>query len=100
MVISPAKEQFKVDVKGQSSRNFWLIQRRGEDPNLFFILVFLPKVGNPPQYFILSCAEMMKNRDEYEQHIAQQGGTYRDDLGGMNFSTVLKYEDCWEILPA
>jgi len=99
MVISPKKAQFKVDVKGQSSRNFWLGQRRGDDPNLYFILVYIPGVGKPPQFFILRCAEMMAKREEYQRYIEAKGGKYRDDLGGMNWGTALAYEDRWEVFP-
>lgn len=98
LVLTPEKKQIKVDVKGQSTRNFWLVQRREEDPDLYFILVYIPPLEEPPQYFILSCAEMMTKRKEYEEHIKAKGGKYRDDMGGMNWKSTFEFENRWHIL--
>jgi hypothetical protein len=87
-----------VDVKGQSTKNFWLIQRRVPNPGHFFILVFLPPQHAPPQYFIISSAELMFLREEYKQS-ALARGKYRDDLGGIIWSTALHYGSKWDTLP-
>ena len=99
LVVSPARRQFWVDVKGQSTRNFWLIQRRERCEHLFFILVYLPKGEDPPRFFVLSCTEMMKKREEYRKHIESTGGKYKGDMGGMNWTTAFEHEDDWSILP-
>jgi hypothetical protein len=91
---------FTVDVKGQSKKNFWLIQPREPDPNHYFILVFLPKISQPPRFFILSCEELMKRREEYKQSVLARGEReYKDALGGINWSTAFDYEDKWDALP-
>jgi len=95
---SPNGSQFTVDVKGQSTKNFWLIQPRVPDPRHFFILVFLPKQNTPPQYFIISSDKLMCLREEYKQS-ALARGKYRDDLGGINWSTALQYGGKWDTLP-
>jgi len=97
-VESPNGQIFTVDVKGQSTRNFWLIQRRGHSPNHFFILVFLPKNLEQAEYFILSSVELMKRRAEYEVQ-SKKRGKYRDDMGGINFKTAYDYKDEWGSLP-
>ena len=99
IVVSPNKEEFVVDVKGQSTRNFWLVQAREQRDDLYFILVYLPKDFEHPKYFILSCAELLAKRDEYRKHIEARSGKYRDDLGGMNWGTAMAYENCWSTLP-
>lgn len=99
LVVSPKQSQFMVDVKGQSTHNFWLVQARENRDDLFFVLVYLPKDFEQPQYFILMCAEMMAKRDEYRKHIEARSGKYRDDLGGMNWGTAMTYENCWGTLP-
>lgn len=99
LVVSPNNTEFMVDVKGQSTRNFWLVQAREQRDDLYFILVYLPKDFEQPKYFILSCAELLAKRDEYRKHIEARSGKYRDDLGGMNWSTALAYENCWDTLP-
>src|SRR4030042_2373656 len=60
LVKSPNGKQFTVDVKGQSTKNFWLIQPRVLNPEHFFILVFLPQQNLPPQHFIMSSDELMR----------------------------------------
>jgi hypothetical protein len=99
LVVSPEQRHFMVDVKGQSTRNFWLIQRREPREDLYFILVYLPKGEEPPRFFVLSSTEMMKKREEYRKHIESTGGKYRDDMGGMNWTTAFEHEDDWSILP-
>lgn len=99
VVVSQNETEFMVDVKGQSTRNFWLVQARENREDLYFVLVYLPKDFAQPRYFILSCAEMLAKRDEYRKHIEARSGKYRDDLGGMNWSTALEYEDRWGTLP-
>jgi hypothetical protein len=97
-VQSRAGTLFTVDVKGQSSRNFWLVQRRLRNPSHFFVLVYLPPHLAQPRYFVLSSDELMRRRDEYEQQSLLRG-KYRDELGGMNWSTAYEYENRWDVLP-
>ncbi|WP_148212916.1 hypothetical protein [Citrifermentans bemidjiense] len=98
IVQSPGGYPFTVDVKGQSTKNFWLIQRRPDNAAHYFILVYLPPAFEPPRFFVLSCSQLMGHRAEYEQASTVRG-KYRDDLGGMNWSTALSHEGQWEILP-
>lgn len=99
LVQSPNGTQFIVDVKGQSTKNFWLIPRREPNPNHYFILVYLPNdMDSPPRYFVLSSDELMKRREEYKESVLHRG-RYRDDLGGINWTTAFDYENKWENLP-
>jgi len=97
-VQSPSSTLFTVDVKGQSSKSFWLVQRRAKNTSHFFILVYLPPALAQPRYFVLTSDELMRQRDEYEQ-LSVARGKYRDDLGGMNWSAAYNYEDRWNALP-
>ena len=99
LVVSPNNINFKVDVKRQSTKNFWLIQRRIAQDDLFYFLVYLPKNAEYPNFFILSSSELMSRREEYKRHIESRSGKYRDDMGGINWSTALQYKDKWDILP-
>ncbi len=98
LVQSPGGYTFTIDVKGQSSRNFWLIQRRDPDPRHFFVLVYLPPEFETPRFFILSSARLMKHRAAYET-ASKARGKYKDNLGGMNWATALPHEDQWDVLP-
>ena len=100
LVSSPRGKHFAVDVKGQSTRNSWLIQKREIRDDLYFVLVYLPRdLAEPPTFFVLTCAEMMEKRAEYRAHIESQGGKYRDDMGGFNWATAFEYEERWDVLP-
>ncbi len=100
LATSPGGKTFMVDVKGQATRNFWLVQRRQKCEDLYFILVYLPKdLAQPPQYFLLSCTEMMAEREAYRLHIESTSGKYREEMGGMNWGEAGKYADRWGILP-
>jgi len=99
LVVSPKQHHFRVDVKGQSTKNFWLIQRGEPCEDLYFVLVYLPKDNESPRLFVLSSAELMKRREEYKQHIESIGGKYKDEMGGVNWTTAFEYEDHWDILP-
>jgi len=98
LVQSPEGHNFTVDVKGQSTKNFWLIQRRPENPDHYFILVYISKKLEPPRYFVLSSNELMRRREEYRERVLSKR-RYRDELGGINWSTAFDYEDKWENLP-
>lgn len=98
LVASPIGTQFTVDIKGQSTKNFWLIQRRERNPNHYFILVYLPNNLGTPRYFVLSSDELMKRREEHRESVLSKG-RYRDDLGGINWSTAFDYENKWDNLP-
>jgi hypothetical protein len=64
------------------------------------VLVYLPQDYQPPSFYVLSCARLMQRREEYQQRLLPQSRNYRDELGGINWSTALEYEDCWDSLPA
>ena len=98
LVQSPNEKQFTVDVKGQSTKNFWFIQRRPPKPDHYFVLVYLPPKNDPPVFYILSSDELMAKRKEYEEASIVRG-KYRDDMGGMNWSSALPYKDRWNALP-
>ena len=98
LVCSPSGKHFTVDVKGQSTKNFWLIQPRLASSDHYFILVYLPKKDEPPRYFIMTSNELMKRREEYKQ-LVLPNGRYQDALGGIKWTTAFHYENNWEILP-
>ena len=98
LVHSDSGNHFTVDVKGQSSKNFWLIQQRPSIADHYFILVYLPAGYEKPKYFIISSDELMKKREEYKNRMIPKG-KYRDALGGINWSIALDYENKWDSLP-
>lgn len=99
LVVSPDKKHFTIEVKGQASKNFWLIKKIVPREDLFFILVYLPKNNERPKFYIMTSEELMEEREKYKKHIESTTGKYRDHTGGINWSTALKHEDRWDKLP-
>jgi hypothetical protein len=97
---SDGKAHFRVDVKRQSTRNFWLVRGQEVEHDLYYVLVYIPRnLADHPQYFILSSAEMTHESAQDRRAIESRGTEYRENLAGMNWSAALKYKDRWNILP-
>jgi len=101
LVTQPdGKAHFRVDVKGQSTRNFWLVRGKEIEGDLYYILVYMPrKLNEHPRFFILSSSEMMRKTAEDRKQIESRESKYKDDLAGMNWSAAFEYEDRWDVLP-
>src|SRR5262245_30517314 len=66
MVLTPLrKSMFLVDVKGQSTKNFWRIKSKPKRDNLFYVLAYVP-VGEKNRFFILPQRELSKLMKEKE----------------------------------
>jgi hypothetical protein len=106
MVESPNGHHFDVDVKGQSTRSFWLIKQSKPEDNRYFILVYVPRNSKEaPEYFIMSSKEMEKLivqvRDESCKKLKEQGKIYdpKDNrFSGIKWTNAVEYTD-WMILP-
>ncbi len=100
LVVSPRQQHFEIDVKGQSTKNFWLIRQVEPRDDLYYVFVFLPQ-GEQPQYFIFSSKELMKERDDLRNRSLSQGGKWNDKLGGIRWTTSIKsdYKNRWDKLP-
>ncbi len=95
MVASPSKTMFLVDVKGQYRANPWLIKKKPDCPNLFYILAYVP-TGAPNQYFILSQADAGKL---IEKELARLGRPDNYPVTGFLFNQAKEYADAWGTLP-
>jgi hypothetical protein len=110
-------KQYSVDVKGQSTKGFWLIKQRKPKDNQYYILVYIPRSTSTQgelspkegQYFILSSTEMIEEMRR-DQHNAERIDEERKKkglsplkqmpgIGGSSFNQMLKYADKWENLP-
>lgn len=98
LVVSPTGTPFKVQCKGQSTRNFWLIKRPEPENNLFYVLTYLPQ-NKSPQYFILTSREVQREHDDHKQRKLKIRKKYREDINGFNWTVVFPYENKWDKLP-
>jgi hypothetical protein len=98
MVGAPSRAQFWVDVKGLSSKSNWLVSKKAEHLNLFYILVFVSPLSttNRPQdrFFILTQAEADELTAWYQPPPSAKWRT-----PGFNWTRAHQFEDKWEKLP-
>ena len=100
LVTSSESENFRIDVKGQRTKNFWRFRKREVKRDLYYVLVYVPeKIDDPPLFFIASCKDLMKERHDYKEHIMSHSGKYHDQEGGMNWKRAFDYKDRWDKLP-
>lgn len=97
LVVSPAGKHFGIDIKGQRTKNFWLIKEPKPSDELFYILIYIPTIANPDLY-ILSSHEMHRLWHEYKNRIIGNGGK-EDNIWGINWTTPFPYKDKWEVIP-
>ncbi len=100
VVVSPNGKKFMVDVKGLSSKNFWLVREREPQDDLFYILVYLPPDLQPPQTFILASRELMNAITRLKEQTLQAGKKWADSGAGINWGTALNFENQWKSLPS
>lgn len=99
MATSSNGVSFTIDVKAQSTKNFWLIQQRQPIPNHYFVFIYLPKkINDPPLFFIATSTDVMAARNQYAQRM-QNKGSYNPKFGGVNWTTVFQWQNNWGILP-
>ena len=96
MVVSPEKkEMFLVDVKGLYRKNPWIIKRKAQRANLFYILAFVPS-NEPNQFFVLTQQQVARLiRDELKR--LKRPDDYR--VTGFVWKLAVKYKDAWDSLP-
>ena len=98
LVVSPKGKHFGIDIKGQSTKNFWQIKEQEPSAELYFALVYVPLDGLPDVYIIESHS-MMKLHQEYKNRIMAKGGK-EDGRWGVTWTTPFPYKDMWETFPA
>src|SRR5437899_1917124 len=96
MVVSPrTKTMFLVDVKGLYRKNPWVIKRKEQRPNLFYILAFVP-TDQPNRFFILSQAEI---NGYISSELKRLGRKDDYPMTGITFAQAMAHEAAWNILP-
>lgn len=95
MVVSPGRQGFLIDVKGQASPNVWLIKERNEiRSDLYYVLALVPP-NKPNRYFVLSHATAHELLLQYKA----SGIKYDPSFAGFNWAACHAYENRWDLLP-
>lgn len=98
LVVSPEGKHFGIDVKGQKTKNFWIIKEPKPSDELFYFLIYIPQTDSPELY-ILSSHELFKLWHEYKDRIVGKGGDAGSNIWGINWTTPFPYKNKWEVIP-
>ena len=96
MAVSPiTKKMFLVDVKGLYRKNPWLIKRKSERADLFYILAYVPP-DEPNQFFIMTQQQTTQFIEEELRRLKRP-----DDytVTGFTWKLALPHLNDWKILP-
>lgn len=91
MVISPSGRSFSIDVKGNSSRNGWLVRRHDPSDDLFYVFALVAK-DQPNRFFVMSQQAVNEAIDDRTK--------LGDYPSGFLWSVVEPHEDKCDVLPA
>jgi len=98
LVVSPSGKHFGIEVKGQSTKNFWRFEERQPHPEMYYAFIFVPQEGKP-RVFIMDSASTMKLWNEYKIKTVNKGVAKRDNQWGLNWTQPHPFEDWYNILP-
>jgi len=101
LVISPGNRYFTICVQAQSAKSFWPVPYREPQDDLFVVLVYLAHRHTPPQFYVLSSAELMQERQEYKLGLdpGNGEGDQEERLGGIPWRRALRHKSQWAKLP-
>lgn len=101
MVVSPKGAHFSVDVKGQASKNFWLIREREPKDTHYYILVYVPCEPaklTPPEFFIMASGDVKTHISQLREKAVAGGRRWAASGAGINWGTAAHYKE-WRVLP-
>jgi hypothetical protein len=98
--VSGSGNKFMIDVKGLSSKNFWLIKESEVRDDLYYVLVYIPAQDQQPEYYIFSSSELMNAIKSLKERTLSAGKKWVESGSGINWGTALTNKSCWNILPA
>ena len=96
MVVSPKQKQmFLIDVKGLYRRNPWLLKRKPQRDDLYYVLAYVP-AGAHNQFFILTQAQANQLVVDELQRLRRSDGY---PVEGFVWKLALQFENAWVTLP-
>ena len=95
LVVSPSGKHFGIEVKGQSTKNFWRFSGREPHPEMYYAFVFVPMEGSP-RVFIMDSITTMRLWQEYKD---AHKSDPEDNQWGVNWKTPHVFEDRYDLLP-
>ncbi|GAA4780981.1 hypothetical protein [Lysobacter hankyongensis] len=96
LVVSPGGKHFGIDVKGQSTANFWQYSEKPVSPELFLAFVYIPS-DKHPRCFIVPSDDAMRLWRAHKHRAEGRGASHQ--RWGINWTTPHAYEDKFDLLP-
>jgi hypothetical protein len=98
LVVSPSGKHFGIEVKGQSTKNFWRFKDREPHPEMYYAFVFVPH-DDAPRVFIMDSAVTMQLWREYRSNAMKKHGAKEGDIFGLRWTQPIRFEDRYDMLP-
>jgi hypothetical protein len=102
MVVSPKGVPFLIYVNAQYKKIIWPVRRKKARGRLFYVLAFVPDVGQN-RFFILTQEAVEKIRRDLQHAIAQGKARGLDgkplSLPIVEWDFAKKHEGAWKVLP-
>lgn len=99
IAATPAGKGFTLEIKSQSTKNFWRMREPKVAEDCFYIFVFIPEDFEPLKYYIMTSQEVHTEYHAYKDRILARNPNVKDTQWGINWTTVFPYEDKWDKLP-
>lgn len=99
LVVSPNGKHFGIEVKGQSTNNFWRFNEREPKPDMFYAFIYVP-IRGIPKVFIMESSTTMDLWNEYKNKVCER--TVKNDKTyqwGINWKQPSPYENRYDLLP-
>jgi hypothetical protein len=96
MVVSPKRKQmFLIDVKGLYRRNPWLLRRKPQRNDLYYVLAYVPADAHN-QFFVLTQAQANQLVEDELRRLSRP-----DDypVEGFVWKLASPFENAWDTLP-
>jgi len=103
LVVSPSGKHFGIEVKGQSTKNFWRFNDRSPHSEMYYAFVFVPQEGLP-RVFIMNSKESMRRWKEYKDNSIKRTmeikGRFKDSgIWGLRWTQPIEFENNYAALP-
>jgi hypothetical protein len=97
MIVSPKRKLMSlIDVKGLYSHNPWLLRRKAQRDDLYYVLAYVPPAPAQNQFFVLTQAQANQLVEEELKRLRRKDGY---PVEGFLWKLALPFENAWNTLP-